>query len=113
MRLEVELMKDATLDAVVVDDLFGIRPVAPTSRSPNADVGIPDGQQWNVVVAIIKPVPPCNVLEILVDEIAQPPQVVVLPPPVRGDGPPLLSWSSAMASGSVGLQQYFSIAKKY
>jgi hypothetical protein len=88
MRLEVELMKDATLDAVVVDDLFGIRPVAPTSRSPNADVGIPDGQQWNVVVAIIKPVPPCNVLEILVDEIAQPPQVVVLPPPVRGDGPP-------------------------
>jgi hypothetical protein len=113
MRLEVELMTDATLSAVVVDDLFGIRPVAPTSCCPNADVGIPDRQQWNVVVTFIKPVPPCNVLKILLDEIAQPPQVVVLPPPVRGDGSPLFSWSSAMASRSVGLQQYFSIAKKY
>jgi hypothetical protein len=28
-----------------VDDLFGIRPVAPTSRFPNVDVGILDGQQ--------------------------------------------------------------------
>jgi hypothetical protein len=44
-RPEVELMKDATLSAAVLDDLFGIRPVAPTSRFPNADVGILDGQQ--------------------------------------------------------------------
>jgi hypothetical protein len=72
---EVELVMDATLSAAVVDDLFGIRPVAPTSRCPNADVGILDGQQRNVVVTIIKPVPPRNVVKIL---------VVVLPPPVRG-----------------------------
>jgi hypothetical protein len=39
-RPEVELVTDATLDTVVVDDLFGIRPVTPTSRCPNADVGI-------------------------------------------------------------------------
>jgi hypothetical protein len=79
-------MTDATLGAAVVDDLFGIRPVAPTSRFPNADVGILDGQQWNVavVVAVLKPVQPRNVVEILLDEVAQPPQVVVLPPAVRG-----------------------------
>jgi hypothetical protein len=78
-------MTDATLGAAVVDDLFGIRPVAPTSRLPNADVGILDGQQWNfVVVAVIKLVQPRNVIEILLDEVAQPPQVVVLPPTVRG-----------------------------
>jgi hypothetical protein len=79
-------MTDATLGAAVVDDLFGIRPVAPTSRFPNADVGILDGQQRNViiVVAVIKLVQPCNVIEILLDEVAQPPQVVVLPPTVRG-----------------------------
>jgi hypothetical protein len=47
-RPEVELITDATLGAAIVDDLFGIRPVAPTSRCPNADVGILDGQQWNV-----------------------------------------------------------------
>jgi hypothetical protein len=51
-------------------------------------VGILDGQQWNVVVvivvAVIKPVQPCNVVEILLDEVAQPPQVVVLPPVIRG-----------------------------
>jgi hypothetical protein len=76
-------MTDATLGAAVVDDLFGIRPVAPTSRFPNADVGIMDGQQRNVVVAVIKPVQPHNVVEILLDEVAQPPQVVVLPPAVR------------------------------
>jgi hypothetical protein len=76
-------MTDATLSAAVVDDLFGIRPVAPTSRFPNADVGILDGQQWNVV-AVVKPVQPHNVVEILHDEVAQPPQVVVLPPAVRG-----------------------------
>jgi hypothetical protein len=81
---EVELMTDATLSAAVVDDLFGIWPVAPTSRCPNADVGILDGQQWNVVVTVIKSVPPRNVVEILVDEVEQLPQVVVLPPPVRG-----------------------------
>jgi hypothetical protein len=75
-------MMDATLGAAVVDDLFGIRPVATTSRCPNADVGILDGQQRNVVVTVIKPVPPRNVVEILVDEVAQPPQVVVLPPNV-------------------------------
>jgi hypothetical protein len=40
-----------------VDDLFGIRPVAPTSRFPNVDVGILVWQQRNVVV-FIKPVPP-------------------------------------------------------
>jgi hypothetical protein len=108
-------MMDATLGAAVVDDLFGIQPVAPTSRFPNVDVGILDGQQRNVVVvaAVIKPVQPRNVVEILLDEVAQPPQVVVLPPAVRGDGPQLISWSSAMASGSAGLQRYFSIAKKY
>jgi hypothetical protein len=44
-RPEVELMTDATLGAVVVDDLFGIRPVAPTSCFPNVDVGILVGQQ--------------------------------------------------------------------
>jgi hypothetical protein len=63
---EVELMTDATLGAAIVDDLFGIRPVASTSRFPNADVGILDGQQRNVVIiAIIKTVPPRNVVEIL------------------------------------------------
>jgi hypothetical protein len=57
-------MMDATLGAEVVDDLFGIWPVAPTSRFPNADVGILDGQQRNVVVVtIIKPVQPRNVAE--------------------------------------------------
>jgi hypothetical protein len=68
-----------------VNDLFGIWPVAPTSRFPNADVWILDGQQRNViVVAVIKPVPPRNVVEILLDEVAQPPQVGVLPPAMRG-----------------------------
>jgi hypothetical protein len=67
-------MTDATLGTAVVDDLFGIRPVAPTSRFPNADVGILDGQQWNVIVfAVIKLVPPRNVVEILLDEVSQPP----------------------------------------
>jgi hypothetical protein len=65
-------MTDATLSAAVVDDLFGIWPVAPTSRFPNADVGILDEQQRNVVVVVIKPVPPRNVVEILLDEVAQP-----------------------------------------
>jgi hypothetical protein len=56
-RPEVYLMTDVTLGAAVVDDVFGIWPVAPTSRFPNADAGILDGQQRNVVVvAIIKPV---------------------------------------------------------
>jgi hypothetical protein len=79
-------MTDATLGAAVEDDLFGIQPVAPTSRFPNADVGILlDGQQRNViVVTVIKPVQPRNVVEILLDEVAQPPQVVVLPSAVRG-----------------------------
>jgi hypothetical protein len=65
-------MTDATLSTAVVDDLFGIQPVAPTSLFPNADVGILDGQQWNVVVivAVIKPVLPRNVVEILLDEVA-------------------------------------------
>jgi hypothetical protein len=58
------------IDVVVVDDLLGIWPVAPTSHCPNADVGILDGQQQNVIVAVIKPVPPRNVVEILVDEVA-------------------------------------------
>jgi hypothetical protein len=56
----------------------------PTSRFPNADVGILDGQQRNVVVVVIKPVQPRDVVEILLDKVAQPPQVVVLPPAVRG-----------------------------
>jgi hypothetical protein len=78
-------MTDVTLGAPVVDDLFGIRPIAPTSRYPNADVGILDRQQRNVVVVtVIKPVPPQHVVEILLDELVQPPQVVVLPPAVRG-----------------------------
>jgi hypothetical protein len=49
-------------------------------------VGILDGQQRNVVVVIafIKPVQPRNVVEILLDEVVQPPQVVVLPPAVTG-----------------------------
>jgi hypothetical protein len=67
-------MTDATLSAAVVDDLFGIRPIAPTSRCPNADVGILDAQQQNVVVAVIKPVPPRNVVEILVFEVLPPHQ---------------------------------------
>jgi hypothetical protein len=84
-RPEVELMTDVTPGAVVVNDLFVIWPVAPTSRFPNADVGGPDGQQRNaIIVAIIKPVPPRNVVEIPLDEVAQPPQVGVLPPAVRG-----------------------------
>jgi hypothetical protein len=63
-------MMDATLGAVVVDDLFGIRHVAATSRCPNADVGILDGQQRNVVVVtVIKSVPPRNVVDILFDEV--------------------------------------------
>jgi hypothetical protein len=33
-----------TLGAAVVDDLSGIRPVAPTSRCPNAVMGIMDRQ---------------------------------------------------------------------
>jgi hypothetical protein len=79
-------MTDATLGAAAVDDLFGIRPIKPTSRFLIADVGILDRKQWNVVVVvtIIKPVPPRNVVEILLDKVAQPPQVVVLPPAVRG-----------------------------
>jgi hypothetical protein len=77
-------MTDATLGTAVVDDLFGIRPVEPTSCFPNADVGILDGQQRNVVVVVIKPVQPRNVVEILLDEVAQPSQVVVLPLAVRG-----------------------------
>jgi hypothetical protein len=78
-------MTDAILGAVVLDDLFGIQPVAPTSRFPNADVGILNGQQRNVVVfAVIKPLPPHNVVEILLDEVAQPPQVGVLSTSVRG-----------------------------
>jgi hypothetical protein len=79
-------MTDATLDASVVDDLLGIRPVAPTSHCPNADVVILDGQQQNVVVivTVIKPVAPRNVVEILLDEVAQPPQAGVLLPAVRG-----------------------------
>jgi hypothetical protein len=65
-------MTDATLGTAEVDDLFGIRPIVPTSCFPNADVGILDGKQWNVVVvvAVIKPVQPCNVVEILLDEVA-------------------------------------------
>jgi hypothetical protein len=42
---EVKLMTEATLGTAVVDDLFGIRPITPTSRFPNADVGILDRQQ--------------------------------------------------------------------
>jgi hypothetical protein len=54
-----------------VDDLFGIRPVVPTSRFPNVDVGILNRQQWNVIiVTIIKPVSPRNVVEIPLDEVA-------------------------------------------
>jgi hypothetical protein len=41
-------------------------------------------QQRNVVVAVIKSVPPRNVVKILVDEVVQPPQVVVRPPAFRG-----------------------------
>jgi hypothetical protein len=78
-------MTDATLGTAVVDHLFGIRLVAPTSSFPNTDVGILDGLQRNVVaVAVIKPVPPHNVVEMLLDEVVQPPQVVVLSPAVRG-----------------------------
>jgi hypothetical protein len=64
-------MTDAILGAAVENDLFGIQPVGPTSRLPNADVGILDGQQWNVVVvAVIKPIPPHNVVKILLDQVA-------------------------------------------
>jgi hypothetical protein len=68
-------MADATLGTAIVDDLFGIQPVAPTSRFPNADVDD---------LVVIKPVPPSNVVEILLDEVAQSPQVGVLPLAVRG-----------------------------
>jgi hypothetical protein len=49
-------------------------------------VGILDGQQRNVliVIAVIKPVQPRNVVKILLDVVAEPLQVVVLPPTVRG-----------------------------
>jgi hypothetical protein len=83
-RQEDELMMEVTLGATVVDDLFGIWPVVPTSRCPNANVGMLDGKQRNVVVTVIKPVPPRNVVEILLHEVALPPQVVVLPRAVRG-----------------------------
>jgi hypothetical protein len=64
---------DTTLGVAVVDDLFCIRPVAPTSLFPNADVGILYGQQQNVVVVtVIKLVPPRNVVEILLDEVPHP-----------------------------------------
>jgi hypothetical protein len=63
-------MTDATLGAAV-DDLFGIWPVAPTSCFPNVDVGILDGQQRNaIIIAVIKPVPPRNVVKIPLDEVA-------------------------------------------
>jgi hypothetical protein len=107
-------MTDATHSAAVVDDLFGIRPVAPTSCCPNADVRILDGQQWNVVViAVIKPVPRRNIVDILLDEVAQRRKLWFFHRPSGGDGLPLISWSSAMASGSARLQRYFNIAKKY
>jgi hypothetical protein len=64
-------MTDVILSAAAVDDLFSIRPVAPTSHFPNADVGILDGQQWNVIIiADIKPVSPRNIVGILLDEVA-------------------------------------------
>jgi hypothetical protein len=49
-------------------------------------MGILDGQQRNVVVvvAVIKLVPPRNIVEILLDEVVQPLQVGVLPPAVKG-----------------------------
>jgi hypothetical protein len=109
-------MTDATLDATVVDNLFGIRPLAPTSHFSNADVGILDGKQRNgiIVVAVIKPVPPRNVVEILLDEVARSRRRLwFLHQPSGGDGPPLISWSSAMSSESAGLQRYFNITKKY
>jgi hypothetical protein len=68
-RPEAELMTIATLGTAVVDDLWGLRPVVPTSLSPNADVGILDEQQWNVAVVVTKPVPLRNVVEIPVDEV--------------------------------------------
>jgi hypothetical protein len=46
-------MTGARLGAAVVDDLFGIRPIEPTSFFPNADMVILDGQQRNVVVAAV------------------------------------------------------------
>jgi hypothetical protein len=99
-------MTDATLGAAVVDDLFGIRAVAPKSRFPNADVGILDGQQQNVIiVAIIEPVPPRNVVEILLDEVAQPLQVGILPQAVRGQRATTDFLSSAMARGPLGYNE--------
>jgi hypothetical protein len=54
------------------------------SRCPNAAVGILAGQQQNVViVAVIKPVPPHNVVKILLDKVALSTQVMVLPLAVR------------------------------
>jgi hypothetical protein len=97
-------MMDATHGAAVVVDLFGIRVVAPTSRCPNVIV---------VVVVVIKPVPPHNVVEILLDEVAQPPQVVVLPLDIRGRWVAANFLEQCHGLGTAGLQRYFSIAKKY
>jgi hypothetical protein len=108
-------MTDATLGVAVVDDLFGIRPVAPTSRCPNANVGIRDGQQQNVIIVatVIKLIPPCNVVEILLDEVAQPPQVGVLPSAVRGTRDAVDFLEQCQGFGVRWVQRYFSIAKKY
>jgi hypothetical protein len=107
-------MTDATLGPAVVNDLFGIRHVEPTSRFPNADVEILDGQQQNVVVvAVIKPVPPRNVVEILLDEVTQPPQVVVLPPTVRGRRAAADFLEKCHGFGVHRVAMVLSIAKKY
>jgi hypothetical protein len=78
-------------------------------------VGDFDGQQQNdvVVVTVIKPVPPRNVVEIPLDEVAQPPQVGVLPPTIRGRRATADFLEQSMASGFARLQWYFSIVKKY
>jgi hypothetical protein len=54
-RPEVEVMTDETLSTLLVDDLRGLRHVAPTPHYPNADLGLLDGQQRNVIIAIAKP----------------------------------------------------------
>jgi hypothetical protein len=65
------------------------------------------------MVAVIKLVPPHNVVKILVDEVAQPPQVGVLPPAVRGRRAAADFLEQCHGFGSAELQRYFSIAKKY
>lgn len=81
-RPEVELMTDAALCAAVPDRR---RPLVPApALLPCADVGILDERhQLRWVVAVAKPVPARNDVEVFLDQGAQPRHAAVLPPASR------------------------------